>query len=59
MGVRNEKSGGRRSSDLLTTLMSGLDDKDRHDTINTIQQRITEDREAAFKAGSEQVSENG
>lgn len=38
--------------------MSGLDDKERHDTINTIQRRITEDREVAFKAGSEQVSEN-
>nr|MDT0664463.1 hypothetical protein [Micromonospora sp. DSM 115978] len=57
MGVRNEKTGNRRSSDLMTTLMSGLDDQERRETINTIRQRIHEDREAAFQARSEQQSD--
>ena len=57
MDVRNVKDGSRRSSDLMTTLMSGLDEVERRDTINMIRQRIHEDREAAFQARNEQQSD--
>lgn len=56
MSVQNERVGDRRpTSDLLTTLMSGLDEQERRDTINTIRRCILEDREAAFRRAEEQV----